>query len=147
LTNKLIIHLIYTTMKTIFAFILSMMIGVQFITAQDQATIAAAKPVSWNEMTHDFGTVKLNEPANIEFTFKNVGTTPVVIANVRSSCGCTATEYTKEPVKPGESGKVKATYNSAKVGPFTKSVTVTFDGIETPEVLTIKGNVEEKPVN
>ena len=134
-------------MKSIIVFILSMMIGTQFITAQDQSTAPVANPVAWTEKTHDFGKVYLNEPANFEFSFKNTGTIPVVISNVRSSCGCTATEYTKEPVKPGESGKVKATYNSARVGSFNKSVTVTFDGMASPEVLTIKGTVEEKPVN
>lgn len=134
-------------MKTIFVFILSMMIGVQFITAQDQAQVAAVKTITWNETTHDFGKVNLSEPANFEFTFKNTGTTPVVISNVRSSCGCTATEYTKEPVKPGESGKVKATYNSARVGSFNKTVTVTFDGMASPDLLIIKGNVAEKATN
>ncbi|NTV83443.1 MAG: DUF1573 domain-containing protein, partial [Bacteroidales bacterium] len=48
----------------------------------------------------------------------------------------------KEPIKPNETGVVKATYNSARIGTFSKTVTVTFDGIAAPEVLTIKGEVE-----
>jgi hypothetical protein len=69
----------------------------------------------------------------------------VIITGARSSCGCTIAEYTKEPVKPGETGIVKATYNSARLGIFTKTVTVTIDGLADPELLTIKGEVEATP--
>lgn len=107
-------------------------------------TTAPAVPntVAWNENTHDFGKVKQNDPAEVTFTFKNTGEAPIVVTSARSSCGCTVAEYTKEPVKPGASGTVKATYNSARVGAFTKTVTVTFEGNSTPDVLTIKGEVE-----
>ena len=103
---------------------------------------AVPKNIAWNENTHDFGKVKQNDPAEVTFTFKNTGDAPVVVTSARSSCGCTVAEYTKEPVKPGATGTVKATYNSARVGAFNKSVTVTFEGNSTPDVLTIKGEVE-----
>ena len=103
---------------------------------------AEPKNIAWNETTHDFGKVKQNDPTEATFTFKNTGETPVVVTSARSSCGCTVAEYTKEPVKPGATGTVKATYNSARVGAFTKTVTVTFEGNSAPDVLTIKGEVE-----
>lgn len=134
-------------MKTIATFILSMIIGVQFMAAQEQAIQTKEKIIAWNETTHDFGKIVQNDPATVTFTLKNNGTAPVIITAAKSSCGCTVAEYTKEPVKPGETGIVKATYNSAKVGPFSKTVTVTFDGIETAEVLMIKGEVEVKSTN
>jgi hypothetical protein len=83
-------------------------------------------------------------PAKATFKFENVSDAPVVITNVRSSCGCTVAKYTKEPVRPGETGIVSATYNSARVGSFNKSVTVTMDALDRPVVLRVKGQVVEK---
>ncbi len=135
-------------MKTIFSILFTLIIGVLTLSAQDQAVQQApAKVVSWNEQVHDFGKVVQNDPTAATFTFTNNGTAPVVITMARSSCGCTVAEYTKEPVKPGAKGEVKATYNSARVGSFSKTITVTFDGVTQPEVLTVKGVVEAKPVN
>ncbi|MCU0370530.1 MAG: DUF1573 domain-containing protein [Bacteroidales bacterium] len=132
-------------MKTIATLIVTMLIGVQFLAAQGQtAQPADKKTLAWNETVHDFGKIILNEPATVTFTVTNSGAAPALITTAKSSCGCTVAEYTKEPIKPGESGLVKATYNSARVGSFTKSVTVTFDGVATGDVLTIKGEVIAK---
>ena len=114
--------------------------------AQDQPAQPVAKTYAWNETTHDFGKIVQGDPASVTFTVKNSGTAPVIIISAKSSCGCTVAEYTKEPVKPGESGIVKATYNAANTGAFTKTVTVTLEGIAAPDVLVIKGEVEAKPV-
>jgi hypothetical protein len=129
-------------MKTFAAFLLGMIFGIQFMVAQDKPVEQKTKFYSWNENTHDFGKIKQNDPASVTFTVKNDGQGPLIITAAKSSCGCTIAEYTKEPIKPGESGLVKATYNSARVGPFTKTVTVTYDGIPDPDLLTIKGEVE-----
>jgi hypothetical protein len=144
-------------MKTIATLMLTLIFGIQFIVAQDQ-TVKPAQPTqavqpaqavektyAWNENTHDFGKIPVNNPASVTFTVKNNGKTPLLITAAKSSCGCTVAEYTKEPIKPGESGIAKATYNAAHAGPFTKTVTVTFDGIASPDVLTIKGEVEAPP--
>jgi hypothetical protein len=112
---------------------------------QTQVASTAPKTYAWNETTHDFGKIKQNDPASVTFTVKNSGTTPLIITAAKSSCGCTVAEYTKEPIKPNETGVVKATYNSARVGVFTKTVTVTYDGIANPDILTIKGEVEGGP--
>lgn len=130
-------------MKTFAALMLTMIFGIQFVVAQDKPVEQKiAKWYTWNETTHDFGKVVQNAPAAVTFTVKNDGKGPLIITAAKSSCGCTIAEYTKEPIKPGESGIVKATYNSARVGPFTKTVTVTYDGIPDPDLLTIKGEVE-----
>lgn len=152
-------------MKTIAALMLTMIFGIQFIMAQNQPAKPAqqaqptpqtqqAQPVqsvektyAWNETTHDFGKIPVNNPASVTFTVKNNGSAPLLISAAKSSCGCTVAEYTKEPIKPGESGIAKATYNAAHAGPFTKTVTVTFDGIAAPDVLTIKGEVEAPPAS
>lgn len=129
-------------MKKIAVLLMVMFIGIQFLAAQTQAVQQVEKTFAWNETTHDFGKIKQNDPAAVTFTVKNNGTAPLIITAAKSSCGCTVAEFTKEPIKPNESGIVKATYNSARIGVFTKTVTVTFDGITQPDVLTIKGEVE-----
>jgi len=131
-------------MKKIATFILIMMIGTQFLAAQDQTAPVKEKSFTWNETTHDFGKLVQNDPASVTFTVKNIGAAPILITTAKSSCGCTVAEYTKEPIKPGESGIVKATYNSARVGSFSKTLTVVFDGFAVGETLIIKGEVEAK---
>lgn len=138
----------YNQMKKIAALFVLVLVGVQIISAQTQAVQQQpAKTYSWNETTHDFGKIVVNDPATVTFTVKNNGTAPLLMTAAKSSCGCTVAEYTKEPIKPGESGIVKATYNSARAGSFTKTVTVTFEGIASGELLTIKGEVIAKPAN
>jgi len=98
-------------------------------------------PVKWNEVVYDFGEIKKGVPVSHDFTFTNTTKSVVLITNVKASCGCTATDYTKTPVKPGETAYVKATFNAASVGNFSKTVTVTLNENESPVILTIKGKV------
>lgn len=98
--------------------------------------------VVWKSETFDVGEIPQNKPKVIIFEFKNTGKTDVIITNVQGSCGCTATDYTKEPIKAGKSGTVTATYNAANVGAFTKTVSVTTNADASPKVLTLKGTVK-----
>lgn len=92
---------------------------------------------------HDFGNVKEGDQATFTFKFTNIGKEPLVISNVQASCGCTTPSWTKEPVKPGESGTVTAIYNSkGRPGNFNKAVTITSNAKTSSKVLFIKGNVE-----
>lgn len=97
--------------------------------------------IVWKAETIDVGQIPQGTPKAIVYEFKNTGKTAVVITNVQGSCGCTATDYTKEPVLPGKSAKVTATYNAANKGGFTKTVTVTTSAETTPKILTLKGTV------
>ena len=97
----------------------------------------------WLVTTYDFGKIKANNPVNHEFRFTNSGNAPLVISSVQASCGCTVTDYSKEPIAPGSEGYVKATYNAAKVGVFSKTVTVNANAEESVVQLTIKGEVVE----
>jgi hypothetical protein len=100
--------------------------------------------IVWKSELIDLGEIPQNIPKSIEFEFKNTGKTAVVITNVKAACGCTATDYTKTPVKPGATAKVVATYNAAAIGAFSKTVTVTTNADENPKVLTFKGVVKAK---
>lgn len=103
--------------------------------------VKAKAPVSWKAETIDVGDIPQGTPKAINFEFKNTGTTSIIITNVKAACGCTATEYTKTPIKPGESAKVEAVYNAATKGPFSKTVSVTTNADANPTVLSLKGNV------
>ena len=121
--------------------------GVVFF-AMSQATVAvesgsptAMAKFKWEKTTHNFGKIQQGKPVSVEFTFTNKGTSPLVISNVKGSCGCTVTQYTKDPIAPGKTGNVKATYNAAAMGAFNKSVRVTANVEGGTETLYIKGEV------
>ncbi|MEG0849232.1 DUF1573 domain-containing protein [Flavobacterium plurextorum] len=107
----------------------------------ETTVIEAASTIVWKAETIDVGQIPQGTPKAIVYEFKNTGKTAVVITDVKGSCGCTATDYTKEPILPGKSAKVTATYNAANKGGFTKTVTVTTSAETAPKVLTLKGTV------
>ena len=123
--------------------------GFAIIARSQDVKIEAGSPSSmakfkWEAKTHDFKTIDQGTPVTHEFTFTNVGSTPLVISNVRGSCGCTVTDYTKEPIAPGKTGMVKATFNAAAIGAFNKSIRVTANVEGANETLFIKGEVVKK---
>ena len=98
---------------------------------------------SWKATSFDFGKIKKDKPVTHEFTFTNSGKESLVVTSVQASCGCTVAQYSKDPIQPGGDGFVKATYNAAKTGVFTKTVTVNANTAEGVVILTIKGEVIE----
>jgi hypothetical protein len=98
---------------------------------------------NWDETTFDFGKIKIKKPVTHEFSFVNAGDAPLVITSVQASCGCTVTKYSKDPISPGSTGFVTATYDASKVGVFTKTVTVNANTDGGAVLLTIKGEVVE----
>jgi hypothetical protein len=101
--------------------------------------------IKWDQEIHDFGDIEKGKPVTYEFTFTNTTKETILITNVRPACGCTAANYTKTPVKPGEKGMVAATFNAASGGMFQKSVTITTteNGVEAVKTLSFKGKVLE----
>lgn len=96
--------------------------------------------------THNFGKIPQGAPVTTEFVFTNTGNAPVILSEVKATCGCTTPDWTKTPVAPGKTGSIKATFNAAAPGPFNKSITITSNA-ETPTLtLFLKGEVEKKPV-
>lgn len=114
---------------------------IQSMTSETKVEGVTASTIVWKAEIIDVGQIPQGTPKAIVYEFKNTGKTAVVITNVQGSCGCTATDYTKEPILPGKSAKVTATYNAANKGGFTKTVTVTTSAETTPKVLTLKGTV------
>lgn len=93
---------------------------------------------------HDFKTVAEGPAAEYEFAFTNKGKEPIIISQVHASCGCTTPSWPKEPILPGKTAAIKASYaTSGRPGPFTKNITVLSNA--GTKILTIKGNVEKAP--
>lgn len=92
----------------------------------------------------DYGDVAVNSDGNRVFKFKNVGKSPLIITQVKASCGCTVPSKPEAPVMPGETGEIKVRYATNRVGPFSKSITITSNAFEDTKVLRIKGRVVEK---
>ena len=112
-------------------------------------TMMAQKPaqIKFEKTTHNFGTFSEKEPkVTCTFTYTNVGEQPLVVNQAIASCGCTVPEYTKNPVKPGESGEIKVTYNGAGKFPghFKKSITVRTNGSVEITRLYIEGDMTEE---
>ena len=97
--------------------------------------------VDWDKEIYDFGEIIQNIPAVAEFEFTNTGDKPLIISKVLGSCGCTSTDYPKDPILPGEKSKIKATYNAKSVGSFKKNVTVFSNSTEGEKRLKLSGIV------
>lgn len=111
--------------------------------AQAQQDQNATKPASGMKFTST-EIVRENIPYDSKdmfvFEFKNVSKKSITVTNVQTSCGCTAAEKPSEPIKKGKKGVIKVTYDTKRVGAFTKTITVFSDGGD-PVVLTIRGTV------
>ena len=111
------------------------------------AVKAGDEPIfKWSEETWDFGTIPQGTPVTHEFKFTNTGKTPLVISKVDKSCGCTTPKWSTEPIMPGKTGWVSATFNAAAANAFTKTVTVHSNAKDGDKVLYIKGVVKAKDV-
>lgn len=129
--------------------ILSVLIScLSVVSAQDFSK--EADVIRFDKKVHDFGDVLIAEgPVSCIFTFTNIGTAPLVIHNVISSCGCTIPEWTREPVRPGATGTIQATFsNDQGPYPFDKSLTVYVgvgsSSLDRPVLLRLRGVSHEQ---
>ena len=89
----------------------------------------------------DLGKIKVSNPATAVFTVTNIGKDPLIIETASPTCGCTISKYTKEPIAPGQTGTINATYNAAGISHFDKHLTVKFAGVDEIKSITISGDV------
>ena len=102
--------------------------------------------ITFENTKHDYGIIPYGGNGSYDYIFTNTGKTPLVITNCVKGCGCTAVSWTKEPVLPGQKGKVTATYNTGNVGYFNKGVEV-YTNSKTPKInLRLTGTVGEPDV-
>ncbi len=95
---------------------------------------------------HNFGTVPEGPSVSYDFVFTNTTKQPIQLESVRASCGCTTPNWSKDPILPGKTSKITATYNTkGRPGNFYKTITV--KSTAGQKVLKIKGNVEKAPTS
>ena len=92
----------------------------------------------------DMGKLKQDNPSTAIFEVTNIGNEPLIIEQANPTCGCTIGDYTKEPIAPGKTGFIKATYNAKNLNMFEKHLTVKFAGVDEVKSITIKGEVIAK---
>lgn len=139
-------------MKNLLLIAIIMVLGFSQVNAQSTTPATAATTVvnpnapkaKWDKTVSDFGEIEQGIPKEAEFKLTNDGKEPLLIQTAKAGCGCTNLKYSQEPVLPGKSTIIAATYNAAAMGPFTKSITVTTNADPNPVMLLIKGTVIAK---
>ena len=110
-------------------------------------TVKAEETLTLKEAEYNFGKIPQGKPVTHVFEVVNSGTTAFKLDNVQASCGCTTPQWNKEEViAPGATAKINVGYNAAAEGPFTKFITITYNGTQTKQV-TIKGEVWKTPAS
>jgi len=101
--------------------------------------------ITFQEPSHDFGDIYQGDKVNFTFKFENTGNLPLVLSNVLVQCGCTATEWPREPIPPGKSGKIYISFDSSgKMGRQNKVITIVSNADNTHERVKILTNVLPK---
>ena len=109
-------------------------------------TTTSGPELTFAEKSHDFGNISQGDVVEYTFKFKNTGTSPLIISNVGVTCGCTATDWPKEPIAPGKSSAITAKFNSSgKFGQQNKVITVESNSVNGPAQVAIITNIQEKP--
>lgn len=113
-------------------------------TAQEVGAKSGAQ-ISIDKEVHDYGTITQGDNGECAFVVTNNGTEPLIISRCKGSCGCTVPSCPQEPIAPGASAKIKVKYDTNRVGPINKSVTITSNASNEPnKVIRIKGNIKPK---
>ena len=107
------------------------------LSAQD----VAAK-IEFKTETVDYGEINKGADGLRVFEFTNTGKSPLIISDVRSSCGCTIPKKPEDPIMPGKTGEIQVKYDTNRVGPSRKAITVISNADTPTKVLKIKGEVK-----
>ena len=124
-------------MKKLIAIAIIVFAGLSTAQAQKVAKI------EFKSETIDYGEIMKGSDGLRVFQFTNVGDAPLVIEDVKSSCGCTVPKKPEEPIMPGKTGEIEVKYDTKRVGPIRKTVTVYSNAVEPTKALKIKGLVKD----
>lgn len=150
-TSKLFLTQNSSKMKKCLSITALMLFTLSAVFAQEANNTKAnenpnAPKISFDKTVHDYGTLFVGGDGNCEFEFTNTGKEPLILSSVRSSCGCTVPSWPREPILPGKKEKIKVKYDTNRMGPINKSITVMSNATNSTEVLRISGNITKKPV-
>ena len=111
----------------------------------NKTTSEKAAVIEFDTIKHDFGVLPFMDDAEFEFEFTNTGSVPLLVTHVKSTCGCTIPEWSKEPVNSNDKGKIHVSYDTHRVGAFAKSIYVYSNASNGAQRLTITGKVNRAP--
>ncbi len=133
-------------MKTLIIFVFSIFTIAGAVAQEAAEESSSSGPImSFEEDKHDFGDIFQGDKVEHVFEFENTGNEPLIITNVQTTCGCTAPEWPRDPVAPGQSGKIKVVFNSTgKMGRQNKVITVVSNATSPLNRVTIVTNVLPK---
>ncbi|MDX1628928.1 MAG: DUF1573 domain-containing protein [Fulvivirga sp.] len=115
------------------------------IMAQESAQEVSGPVMTFEKEQHDFGEIYQGDKVEHVFEFENTGNEPLIISNVQTTCGCTAPEWPRDPVAPGQTGKIKVVFNSAgKIGRQHKVITIVSNATNPRNRVIITTNVLPK---
>jgi len=135
---KLTVNKKLSAMKVFF---LVTVFSVTSLQAQDLASAKKTASIDFETEVLDYGTIEKGTDGLRTFTFTNTGNAPLIISEVKTSCGCTVPTYSKEAIMPGKDGEIKISYDTKKVGSFTKTITVLSNANQERKTLKIKGAI------
>lgn len=114
--------------------------------AERDANSGSFASLNFEETEHDFGTLKDGTPVETKFKYTNTGDSPLVVSDIKSTCGCTVpSDWRKEPLAPGESAEFTVKFNGRGNGPITKTITMTTNTEKGAEMVRIKAMIEADP--
>ena len=103
----------------------------------------SAQTISFEKTTIEYGSIEANSNRYRTFTFKNTGDKPLILSNVKPSCGCTVPKWDKTPIQPGKTGTIEVGYDTSIKGTFHKGIEVySNDPKKGRTTIYIKGNVK-----
>ena len=126
-------------MKNSFLISITLMVSFFVFSQEKQAEI------KFEVTTIDYGEVEFESDGKRVFKFTNTGTAPLIFKRISSSCGCTIPKKPEKPIEPGDSGSIQVEYDTKRVGPFQKAITVNSNAKTPNIVLRIKGEVLPEP--
>ena len=103
----------------------------------------AQAEITFESEVVDYGTIEKGDDGVREFKFANTGTSPLYITQVRSSCGCTIPKKPTDSIMPGVEEVIEVKYDTNRVGPIRKTISVSSNAVTPVVALQIKGTVEE----
>lgn len=131
-------------MKRLFLISSLIILSSVLLVAQEEKKAKSTDQMAFETLSHDYGSIVYDADGTYKFKFTNNSDKPIVITNVKSSCGCTIPSWPKEPVQPGEKGSITVKYNTKLPGTFNKTVQVFSTAENSPVKLIIRGKVNAK---
>ena len=130
-------------MKRISVFIFGLLMATSLsVFAQNAENNAPGPEITFAEASYDFGNIKQGDKVEHVFTFKNTGTEPLILSNVLTTCGCTASDWPRDPIAPGKEASITVKFNSAgKMGRQNKVITIVSNATNSQERVRIITNI------